>query len=190
MKFIENVCNVNASGNRQLILKEATATVAGHCKVVFGGIVFGLALYSCWPCYDFLINGNYTLVSPLLMPFVDETTFKGYLILTLWNIFAASLAVCGTYSFSCGFLTYVDVYDGLLSLIEDDFKLFDAMCEKKRQSTADISNVFRNIMMEVMDLARYLEYCSPTDALKSRSSERYHQINRSVHSVAIDLIPK
>ncbi|XP_037037213.1 odorant receptor 67d-like [Bradysia coprophila] len=155
MKFIENVCDINQSGYREIILRNTTATVVRHCKFVFGGIVSGLALYSCWPCYDFFINGNYTLVSPLRMPFVDETTFKGYLILTFVNIFAASVAVFGTYTYSCIFLSYVDVYDGLLSLVVDDFGLFDRMHDKRSQFRPECACIFRNTMVELMDMARF-----------------------------------
>lgn len=155
MKFTENLCKINTSGNRGQILKNMTVTIVRHCKMVFGGIWFGLGVYACWPCYDFFINGNYTLVSPLLMPFVDETSLNGYLILMLVNIYTGGIAGCGTYTYSCLFLTYVDVYDGLLSLIEYDFELFDRMHNnKKRQLTTNRSGLFRNIMMELMDLAR------------------------------------
>lgn len=68
----------------------------------------------------------------------------------------ACWAIIGSFAASCLFLLYVDSYDGMLSLIEDDFKVFDSMWERKGQSMIRKRKLaFRNIMMELMDLARY-----------------------------------
>lgn len=156
LNFIFKVYNENITGNRELILQDTTTTIVRHRKYVSIGLIIGLGLYSCWPCYDFLFNGNLTLVSPMLIPFVDPTILVGYLTLTAVNIFAAAWAMTGTYAFSCLFLLYVGVYDGLVSLIEDDFNMFDSMWERKDAFIiSKRKDAFRNIMMELMDLARY-----------------------------------
>lgn len=154
-KFIYKVFNDNVSGNRELILTNTTKIIATHCNYVLAGIVFGLGVFACYPFYDFCFNGRLTLVSPMIMPFVDETTLTGYLILTFVNVFPATLAVFGTYTFSCVFLTFVDFYDGLVSLVEDDFRYFDQMWKQKDPCNLMKRKLtFRNLMMELMDLAR------------------------------------
>lgn len=155
LNFIFQVYEKNATGIRENILSDTTKKIARHLKFVFAGIFFGLFVYAFYPCYDFLFNGNLTLVSPMRLPFVDNTTLDGYLILSSVNIVAAFWAVFGTYAFSCLFLSYVDVYDGMVSLIEDDFHSFDSMWKTENQLIINKRILtFRNIMLELMDLAR------------------------------------
>lgn len=154
IKFILKVYTENRSGFRELILARTVKRITRHFKILFTGLVFGVGLYSCYPCYDFIFNGNLTLVSPLIMPHVNEENLTGYLILTVMNIVAVvwNVFLC-TYAVSCLFLTYVDVYAGLVSLIEEDFRMFDDMC-KNKADTNKRKLAFRNITMELMDLAR------------------------------------
>lgn len=159
INFVFKVYHVNISGIREQILSDTATTIYLHCRNALFAMILGLGIYACYPTYDFLFNGNLTLVSPMLIPFVNQHTVEGYLILTFVNVIAAGYATFGTYAFNCFILIYVDVCDGLVSLIEYDFKVFDSMCEFK--SEIIIVNkrtlAFRNIMLELMDLARYMK---------------------------------
>nr|QGW45432.1 odorant receptor 59 [Bradysia odoriphaga] len=157
LNFILKVYKVNVTGNREWILANSGKTISYHFKCVIAGSVAGAGLYSFWPCYDFLVNGNLTKVSPLIIPFLNDEQLKGYLIATIINIAHVVFHILGTFAMTCVFIVYVDVYDDLVSLIEDDFKLFDAMCEKG-VNDSERQLVFRNIIRELMDLARYNSY--------------------------------
>lgn len=153
LNFIYKTYTKKSLGIRDSILRDAIKTIYRHCRYVLLGMFNALSIYSCYPFYDFVFNGNLTLVSALLAPFVDPNTLTGYLILTVYNIVLAAWAVVFTYAFSCLFLTFVDVYAGLVSLVEYDFKLFDSMWETKEQFIRQKRKMaFRNIMMQLMDL--------------------------------------
>ncbi|XP_037040414.1 uncharacterized protein LOC119077335 [Bradysia coprophila] len=157
LDFILKVYEVNVTGNREWILANSGKRIFYHFNCVMVGTMAGAGLYSFWPCYDFLVNGNLTTVSPLVIPFVNDEQLRGYLIATALNIGLAVFHVFGTYAMNCLFIVYVDVYDELVSLIEDDFKMFDAMSEMKvNDSKRQLA--FRNIIRELMDLARYNAY--------------------------------
>lgn len=153
VNFIFKIFRENTSGNRTFILCNIVDRLILHCKCVCAGVIFGLTLYVFYPCYDFLINGNLTLVAPMYLPFVDHTTIDGYLLVTATNIFIASWGVLGNFTFSCLFLLCVDVYDGLVSLVEDDLRLFNFLCEKNDETTkSKRRDAFKKILMELMDL--------------------------------------
>lgn len=144
----------NSSGNRSNILSDTVDKIFYHYKLVFAGMLMGLGLYSCYPCYDLLFNGNWTLVAPLYLPFADHETLSGYILQTATVIFVTMWQIIGSYIFSCRFLLYVDVSDGMVCMVVEDFRVFDCMCEKNDPTTTSKRRVFfRNILMELMDLA-------------------------------------
>ncbi len=156
LNFLFKVYNENdVLGVRGRILEDTLKNISRHCRYVLGGVFFGNGLYSVYPFYDFVFNGNLTLVSPLFFPFVDHTTLKGYFVSTFCNIVLATYVIIMSYGFSCLFLTYVDVFSGLVSIIEHDLEEFDCMVETNRLCECH-KDTFRNILAEMMDLARYI----------------------------------
>lgn len=155
LNFIFKVFNENVNGTRQLILVDTVKTISRHCKLSFFVVAFGLLVYGFYPFYNFYFNGNLTLICPMVLPFVDKNTLRGYLILTSEKIFNGAWAVLFTFGFSCVFLVCVDVYDGLVSLVEYDFKEIDFLWEKKEPFICEKRKLaFKNIMTELEDLLR------------------------------------
>lgn len=158
LKFIFKVFDENiATGTRASILIETTTTIRRHCKLVFITVMVALAAYSCWPFYDVIVNRNMTLISPIEMPFVDGKTLVGYLILMAFNVYITVVVIAFSFCFNFLFVLLVDVYGGLISLLEEDLKVFDSMWEEKADPsiTEKRKATFRNILMKLMDLARY-----------------------------------
>lgn len=156
-KFIEQVYDSNNDGSKERadVLAENANRIACHCKYVLIGTFLGLALYSAYPCYDVLLNRQLTVVSPLATPLFDDSSLLGSIILTMINTITAGVAVVGNFTFSCVFLTIVNFYEALLSLVEDDFRTFDKMWQKKNQFDDRIrAHAFKNIMKQLMDMAR------------------------------------
>lgn len=156
LNAIFNVYDANVSGVREQILKGTCKTILKHCRYVFFGIIFGVILYFFYPCYDFTVNGKLTPISPLKFLFIDDQTYVGLFFSTILNVFLVTQNLFGTFALNCTFLIYIDAYDGMVSLVEDDFKMFDRMWEGKGQQIAH-KVAFRNILIELMDLARYME---------------------------------
>lgn len=128
-----------------------------------------LVLYSVYPLYDFLFNGNLTLVCPLHLPLVDDTQLKGYLIESSVSvsIFVSACGVMHNYTFSLLFVVFVDVYYGMVYMMKDDLREFDTLCEINKQHTIPQRRaMFRNITLEAMDLARYIQSKKVTSHLQ------------------------
>jgi len=151
--FIYVLANQNTDERRERIMLDTTKTIFYHFKLVVAGFSCGAAVYSLYPVYDYFFNGNLTPVSPMIFPFADDGTMRSYWIAMVCNFASPWWNIFGAVATSCIFMTFVDVYGGLVLLIENDLKKFDAMwtrkCNKKLRAA-----VFRNIMMEIMDLAR------------------------------------
>ena len=151
--FIYDLAKKNTEGERERILIDVTKTIFYHCKLVLLGNLGGASVYMFYPIYDYLINGKLTPMSPLIFPFAMDGSLRSYWIGMFCNIVPPAWNVLGIAATSCYFMMCVDVYGGLILLIENDFKKFDGMwtkrCNKKLRDA-----VFRNIMMSVMDLTR------------------------------------
>ncbi|XP_037024325.1 uncharacterized protein LOC119066138 [Bradysia coprophila] len=156
--FIIDVFHRNKTGLRERMLFNTTQTIFQHFKVVRAAMSVGITLYSCYPLYDFFFRGNLTKVSPIMFPYLDDQVLQGYLISCALNIVWVGWSLTGVYAVSCMFLLYVDVYDALVSLVEDDLNAFDAMWETKCVDIKGRKLAFRNIVMEFMDIARYSVY--------------------------------
>lgn len=159
MSLLNTICSIykeNASGIRNQILMGTCKGIFIHCKLVAFGIVFGFSLYFFYPTYNVIVTGNFTPISPLKIIFIkNDQTYIGFFFSTIVNIFLVAQNVFGTFALNCIFLAYVDVYDGMVSLVEDDFEMFDRLWDEKGQNIADKrKRTFRNIIIELMDLAR------------------------------------
>lgn len=135
------------------ILSETTAMINYHTAINIGSFCAGLSFFLVVPGYEYFVHGNLMLVSPMLVPFVDSTQIKGYIITTFYNLFAVSVCICICVAVSSLFFALVDSYDGLVSLIEYDFGVFDDLCEENTETSH--VELFRNIIMKLMDLTRY-----------------------------------
>lgn len=152
MKLFERNC----SGTRGQILSKTVDKISLHFKTVTAGMLAGLSLYSFYPFYDFIFNGNFTSVCPVHWPFTDHTKLQGYLIESTVGVYMATLGAIHNYAFSLLLFLYINVYDGMVSLMEYDFKEFDTMCEINKHSTIRRRRaLFTNLTLKAMDLARY-----------------------------------
>ncbi len=158
LKFQFKIFKTNVLGNRELILEDTVQRTRRHCKYVLAGTLLGLTAYSFYPLYDCIINGNLTLISPLQVPFVDSKSVGGFLFLQVLNVCVVLWSHIFSFTFNCVLLSFVDAYDGLVYLMEDDFKTFDIMWEiKGRFTEKERQTVFRNLTMELIDLAQYVD---------------------------------
>ncbi|KAG4079239.1 hypothetical protein HA402_006962 [Bradysia odoriphaga] len=160
VRFIYKVFKSNTSGQRERILSRVTKTINYHMAINVSSFLAGYVFYSAFPLYDYIFNGKLTLVSPLLVPLIDWTNLRGYFITTGFNVFAVSYCLTVCIAVSSLFFAFVDAYDGMVSLIEKDFGAFSDICEKKQCSMA-YDTAFRNIMIQLMDLARFSHYMCP-----------------------------
>lgn len=155
LNFLVKVYSENVAGPRERILSNTLATLSRQRIYIILVILSGMTVYSLYPCYDFLINGNLTLVSPLIIPYVDTTTLWGYFISTVSNVVCIAWSIAFQSSFSISLLVYVEVYSALVSFIEVDLKNFDNMWEIKEQGIINKRKLaFRNILIQLMDLSR------------------------------------
>lgn len=152
--FIYEVANKNTEGNKHLILLETTKRIFHYFKHIIFGKFFGVSVYLFYPFYDYVVNGNLTPVSPLIFPFAADGTGRSFLISTICNLFAPGWNLFGTTAISCIFLTFVELYGTLVAFIEDDFHTLDAMWRINNKNIAERRATFRNILMEIMDVAR------------------------------------
>lgn len=152
--FIFKLVNQNNEGQRQRILLDTASTIFYHFKLVIGGLFLGVAVYMCYPFYDYFFNGKLTPISPLIFPFANDGSTRSFLIGSMCNFVPPAWNIIGVAAVSCIFMTFVDVYASLVSLIDDDFHKFDDLWTRQHQDVNQRKVVFRNIMMEIMDLAR------------------------------------
>ncbi|XP_037026580.1 putative odorant receptor 83c [Bradysia coprophila] len=157
LKFIFKVFKTNSSGPRERILMDITKKIHYHLKINILGFVAGFFCYSAYPFYDCIFNGQLTLPSPVLVPGVNPNHLRGFFITNLVNMVIMLFCITICIATSSLFFVFVDAYYGLVSLIEHDFETFDKMCAQEASSrTKDV--YFRNIMMGLMDLARFNSY--------------------------------
>lgn len=149
--FAFHLFKENSSGNGADMLSDTADKIVLHAKLVASGFVFGMAVYAVYPLYDFTFNGAYTQVSAVLLPYVDEETLSGYLFITGYTVFISGYAVLGGLVFSFAFVMVTDVYAGLVSLVQDDFRKLDTMREKNE----NIDVQFKNTLLKLMDAVKY-----------------------------------
>ncbi|XP_037030859.1 uncharacterized protein LOC119070557 [Bradysia coprophila] len=157
VQFIYKVFKSNTSGPRDRILSRVTKIINYHMAINLSSFLAGYVFYSAFPLYDFIFNGKSTLVSPLLVPLIDWTNLRGYFITTGFNVFAVSYCLTVCIAVSSLFFAFVDAYDGMVSLIDKDFGAFSEMCKIKQCGMA-YDAVFQNIIIQLMDLARFSHY--------------------------------
>nr|QGW45431.1 odorant receptor 58 [Bradysia odoriphaga] len=157
VRFIYKMFKCNTSGRRERILSGVTKKMNYHLAINFFSFLAGYAFYSAFPLYDYIFNGKLTLVSPLVVPLIDWTNLRGYIITTDFNVFIVSYCLTVCIAVSSLFLAFVDAYDGMVSLIDEDFGAFSDMCNQNQCSKANDA-VFRNLLVQLMDLARFSQY--------------------------------
>nr|QGW45435.1 odorant receptor 62 [Bradysia odoriphaga] len=156
--FTFELFNKNTTGLRDRILFKTTEIIFRHFRLLLFAWSSAMISYSLFPVYDFAIRGNFAAVSPIIFPYIDDTVLRGYLISVALNIFWMAWSIGGNYGVSCMFLLTLDIYDGLVTLIESDLKEFDAICDLKSVDLNRQKAIFRNIMIEFMDIARLSTY--------------------------------
>ncbi|XP_037026631.1 uncharacterized protein LOC119067637 [Bradysia coprophila] len=157
VQYIYKVLKCEASAQRERIFMNVTKNIYYHLEINVSGIFAGLVFYSAFPCYEFFFNGKLTLVSPMLLPYVNPNHIRGYLITSAYNIFVVTFSLTISIATSSLFFAFVDAYNGLVCLLEHDFGTFDVMCTKNEsRRTYDVT--FRNLMMKLMDLVRFSCY--------------------------------
>ncbi|XP_037036520.1 uncharacterized protein LOC119074480 [Bradysia coprophila] len=155
--YMFQVLNSNSTGPRQQIFVDVITKLKYHFKINIGLIVGGISFYVAFPCYNYIFNGILTVISPLWLPIINSNNLRGYLVNTCYNVFFASFGCSICVAISCLLLVFVDIYDGLVSLVELDFASFDDLCEKmERGKMYDFR--FKNLLMELTDLARLNSY--------------------------------
>lgn len=152
--FIFVVANKNTEGKRYEILSDISKTMFYHFKLIFVGFACGAGVYSFFPVYDFIVNGNLTPISPLIFPFATDDSTRSFVIGTICNMIPPAWNIWAVSAVSCLFMTFVDVYAALILLIHNNLIEFDDMCTKKHKNIRLRNVVFRNTMIEIMDLAR------------------------------------
>nr|QGW45429.1 odorant receptor 56 [Bradysia odoriphaga] len=155
--YMFDVLKSNATGPRQQIFVDVITKIKYHFKINIGLIVGGISFYVAFPCYNYIFNGVLTVISPLWLPIINSSTLPGYLVNTCYNVFFASFGCSICIAISCLLLVFVDIYDGLVSLVELDFATFDKIAEEMERGKV-YEFRFRNLMMELADLARLNSY--------------------------------
>lgn len=154
VNFIYELANKNTEGKKHLILFDATKRIFQYFKYVIGGIYLGGVVYMFYPLYDYVVNGHLTPISPLVFPFANDESIRSFLISTMFNICCPMWNSFGTVAISCLFITFVEVYGILVAFIEEDIHTFDGMWRMGNKNIAERKAAFRNVLMEIMDLAR------------------------------------
>nr|QGW45374.1 odorant receptor 1 [Bradysia odoriphaga] len=153
VRYVLTVFKDNKSGPRERILFGVTKMIHYHLAINFSSFLAGYLIYSFFPLYDYIYNKKLTLISPLLIPYVNAQQLRGYFITTAFNVFLGNMCLTVCICVSSLFFALVDSYDGLVSLVEHDFGEFDDMCENNENSKACDAKM-RNTLLELMDLAR------------------------------------
>ncbi|XP_037037060.1 uncharacterized protein LOC119074852 [Bradysia coprophila] len=155
VNVIYKMASKNTEGRRHLIIADAKKTIFHHFKHIIIGVYFGGVVYLFYPIYDYVVNRTLTPVSPLIFPFLDDDTIRSFLISTMLNVTAALVNSFGTVAVSMFFVTFVEAYGTLNTLIEDDFRTFDGMWKRGNKNIAERRAAFRNIITAIMHSARF-----------------------------------
>lgn len=120
-------------------------------------VTFLLAAIVCIlnPIIIYVIFSEVTMLLPIFLPDIDETTINGIIILACFHLIGIYIACIGSSGSDIGHMSLVLNGFAMSELISNEFRRLDKMTKKKNEfSVKDITYTVRNIILMHQDFRK------------------------------------
>lgn len=107
--------------------------------------VSGIA-FLVYPLYMYFFKGELVTINPSYLPGIDETTVKGYIMITIYHIVLLSVAVVGATASDCLFTMLIANTPVLSLLIEMEVEQLNDALASENTDKLLVKSKFRNML--------------------------------------------
>lgn len=156
IQWTRNICVKHIVGSRADVIRYHLRKTYNFFKLYALGVALSCILFVVSPIKEYFVDNELTLLMPLDVVFIDESTIKGFLIANLILATLGLLAADGVAFYGCGFVYCMGNYSMQIDIIGEDFKDLDEMWTDETAVPIAYKRAYlKNICMKCQDMEEY-----------------------------------